>query len=71
MIHQDYNHGFMVDKKKINICATVQKKGKWLKQKRNGKKRNLDHLAFNGYVTKLAIHLGYMSEFEFSLTGQH
>ena len=36
-----------------------------------GKKRNLYHLAFNGYITQLAIHLGYMSEFEFSLTGQH
>ena len=71
MIPQDYNLGFMVNKKIIIISVQLCKKGKWLKQQRDGKKRNLDHLAFNGYITQLAIHLGYMSEFELSLTGQH
>ena len=68
MIRQDYNLGLMVNKK-IIISVQLCKKG--FKQKRDGKKRNLVHLAFNGYMTKLAIHLGYMSEFEFSLTTQH
>ena len=44
----------------------TQTKKRWQEEK-----INLDHLAFNGYMTKVAIHLGYMNEFEFSLTGQH